>query len=899
MMTTEEALYWKGYIDNEIARKLATMNANQTDALRISRFANSYMQLITGQQFLPQGIFREFLEMFENIPALQGNIQEMQEKLDESIRNLQNAESEISDKADNINNIKHIYYPASAAQPTPASITVYFDALDETKTLYLAKAEGWYEEGAPDLFYQADPATVGSGVFYNNMQVGTITSYTAATEGASNASSNPFYHYYDMNWIEERTGSEAGSLEEDDIINLFYSELNSYSGEMHIVVFDFPHRGLQSCTYILLKRTTQTTPGFVTGGRRIGGMVLLSFDGYYTYSSAIVGHGSLSVNNTWHPFAMETDTQEEREVVVVESYEALSEIGVDDRTSRAIYRTTDEDRLYLWNGEEFVRVDGQSVDNIIYVTDLDDIIEKELTKGVYNVIYSYIDGRKYHTKYYTLIANGYVIRAVGNTQKSVLNLILSNVDGWAEVVSDEDDNLSWKWHIYSYDDDVQSAISRLKVQGQRVDSNKEVIEVATEEALVSIANPTNEVIYITSDEHKLFIYEDGEFVEVTNRSVAETLYVNDLDSIIPMSLANGVQQVCLTQTTDGGYTTDYYTLSVTTVVSQIAGESVSSTRLVLANINGWAEVVDGAWKWHHYAYSEAPDHSIEDDPSLQKLVLTIGNDQYLINREKLEKPVTPTLTAGGTFTGSKSVSISSATSGVTIRYTTNGSTPTASNGTVGTSLTLSQDTSVEERPYTVKAVAIKNGLVSDVATATYIIKRQVAKPVITADGTIYDLTRRVNITCATTGAQIYMTGDGSTPSASSTHQNSTVLSDSATIKAIGILADWANSEVASNAVVVGTKFTHAGGSNKASGLTEADVLALTNEKKASSPAGAYTIVLASASYIWFCVPQGQNINGIVSGVVQVPYESPVTVGSYKCYRLTNQINAGTHEFTIS
>jgi len=72
--------------------------------------------------------------------------------------------------------------------------------------------------------------------------------------------------------------------------------------------------------------------------------------------------------------------------------------------------------------------------------------------------------------------------------------------------------------------------------------------------------------------------------------------------------------------------------------------------------------------------------------------------------------------AGGSFTTTQSVLVSSATAGASIRYTTDGSTPTASSGTVYSGpITISKTT-------TVKAVAYKTGLAtSSVSTASYTI----------------------------------------------------------------------------------------------------------------------------------------------------------------------------------
>ncbi len=77
---------------------------------------------------------------------------------------------------------------------------------------------------------------------------------------------------------------------------------------------------------------------------------------------------------------------------------------------------------------------------------------------------------------------------------------------------------------------------------------------------------------------------------------------------------------------------------------------------------------------------------------------------------------TPTFSpAGGTYSTSQTVSISCATSGATIRYTTDGSTPTASSAVYSSPITVSST-------QTIKAYAVKSGLTdSAVATAAYTI----------------------------------------------------------------------------------------------------------------------------------------------------------------------------------
>lgn len=96
-----------------------------------------------------------------------------------------------------------------------------------------------------------------------------------------------------------------------------------------------------------------------------------------------------------------------------------------------------------------------------------------------------------------------------------------------------------------------------------------------------------------------------------------------------------------------------------------------------------------------------------------------------------ETVATPVITpASGTFTGSAEVAISCATVGATIYYTTNGTTPTASNGTVYTApFTLS-----EAGTYTVKAIAVKADCVdSEVVSALFTIEEENVEEVIVWD----------------------------------------------------------------------------------------------------------------------------------------------------------------------
>ena len=113
--------------------------------------------------------------------------------------------------------------------------------------------------------------------------------------------------------------------------------------------------------------------------------------------------------------------------------------------------------------------------------------------------------------------------------------------------------------------------------------------------------------------------------------------------------------------------------------------------------------------------------------------------------------------AGGTYGSAQSVTISTTTGGATIRYTTDGSTPSETQGTVYSSpVNISVNT-------TLKAIAYESNMAdSSVAMGTYTI--QVAAPSFSPGGGSYGSAQTVTISTTTGGATIRYTTDGSTPS---------------------------------------------------------------------------------------------------------------------------------------
>jgi len=159
---------------------------------------------------------------------------------------------------------------------------------------------------------------------------------------------------------------------------------------------------------------------------------------------------------------------------------------------------------------------------------------------------------------------------------------------------------------------------------------------------------------------------------------------------------------------------------------------------------------------------------------------------------------TPTFSpGGGTYTSAQNVSLSDSTGGSTIHYTTDGSTPTSSSPVYSSPIPVSSGT------VTIKAIGTESGFTnSNVGSATYTISSggtTVATPTFSPGAGTYTSAQNVSISDSTSGATIYYTTDGSTPTTSSTVYSSPipVSSGTVTINAIGAKSGDNNSSVGS------------------------------------------------------------------------------------------------------
>ncbi|HTB79913.1 MAG TPA: chitobiase/beta-hexosaminidase C-terminal domain-containing protein [Opitutaceae bacterium] len=160
--------------------------------------------------------------------------------------------------------------------------------------------------------------------------------------------------------------------------------------------------------------------------------------------------------------------------------------------------------------------------------------------------------------------------------------------------------------------------------------------------------------------------------------------------------------------------------------------------------------------------------------------------------------------AAGTYTSAQTVTITSATAGSSIHYTTDGSTPSETAGTFYSgAVNISAST-------TFKAIAYKSGSTdSSITSAAYTINippAQVAAPTFSPAAGTYTAAQTVTINSATAGATIHYTTDGSTPSetAGTIYSGPVSISATATLQAIASKSGMTDSSVTSGAYVINT-----------------------------------------------------------------------------------------------
>jgi Bacterial Ig-like domain (group 3)/Chitobiase/beta-hexosaminidase C-terminal domain/FG-GAP-like repeat/Abnormal spindle-like microcephaly-assoc'd, ASPM-SPD-2-Hydin/FG-GAP repeat len=234
-----------------------------------------------------------------------------------------------------------------------------------------------------------------------------------------------------------------------------------------------------------------------------------------------------------------------------------------------------------------------------------------------------------------------------------------------------------------------------------------------------------------------------------------------------------------------------------------------------------------------------------------------NSSAVIVDISQAPTAATPTFSVpAGTYTSAQTVTLSDTTSGATIYYTTNGTAPTTGSAVYSTPLTVSSAETIE-------AVAGGTGFTtSAVATAVYTINQPTAAtPTFSVPAGTYTSAQTVTISDTTSGAKIYYTINGTTPSATSTPYTAPItISATQSIEAIAVATGYNNSAVATAAYTIN--------------------LPVAATPAFSVPAGTYsaaqTVTITDATSgaaIYY------TTNGSAPSTNSIPYTAPITVSS--------------------
>ncbi len=242
----------------------------------------------------------------------------------------------------------------------------------------------------------------------------------------------------------------------------------------------------------------------------------------------------------------------------------------------------------------------------------------------------------------------------------------------------------------------------------------------------------------------------------------------------------------------------------------------------------------------------------------------VGSATYTINDPVAAAPTFSL--ASGTYSPGQSVSLSDATAGATIYYTTNGTTPSTSSTKYTGTITVNATETIE-------AIAVATGYSnSAVSSATYTMYPKTATPVLSLASGSYSSAQTLTIADATSGAVIYYTTNGTTPTSSSARYTGPItISATETVGAVALATGYTTSSLASATYTI-TSGSSGSGSTSGSGTLPAPTFSVA----AGSYTAAQTVSITDAT-------AGTTIyyttNGTAPTTSSTRYTGPLTVST--------------------
>lgn len=274
-------------------------------------------------------------------------------------------------------------------------------------------------------------------------------------------------------------------------------------------------------------------------------------------------------------------------------------------------------------------------------------------------------------------------------------------------------------------------------------------EVANIAAFKAANTVTNNTVYkITGDVN--YVFRSGRYMFVEDASAALLIFDNSTPVITTTynegdvisggvfgsyTLYNGMaEMVPARNTAEATGTPVTITPMVATIPTLVAQYSTLESRLVtIENVTfiGNKKYVNGTDTLQYYDRfaSITNEPEVGETGSITGFLANYNGQVQLYPRDDndfttqtMEQVATPVITpASGTYEGSVEVSISCATEGAIIYYTLDGTDPDENSGDYGGSFVIAA-TSVQAAPVTVKAIAMKDGMLnSEIASVTYTV----------------------------------------------------------------------------------------------------------------------------------------------------------------------------------